>query len=1073
MHTLESAPRHGGAKSGARSSSALARCSHRRISPRSAALCRGRPRPSTFRALAAVFTISAILLCATSSATVGPKIWVGLVGLAGETITATAVSFIASPCGVDFFLDDDGTYLGRVDTPFVQGSLWGTLHIPPGLPIGTHQIIAQGLTVAADGTCASSGETAQAAYTITPSRPSTEADVGQDCCLLPVGPAFFDEPYEWGRLFPEWEAVDREDPTHQQGGTSVAVLEGVVTGPSTPDDIDSGPHVSFEDNPFSHMTHDLTFDVRPDPGFEHLLGTQVFGRCATSGTPCTVFANGGSGCPLGDQRCPPLGPGIPDDCVVDGISQQPQIEVEWESGLGASNGINFCSSTNNNGQSCGFFSYGHRRRAPIWNWPTIGDRVHIEGYWVWDRGHPPAKTEIHPPRLMATTRRLPSLGPYAREASGTLASGLGNDFVLSTRTDIFASGDGGALWNNRGGISFGGGEFSAARHTPMDDRDYAFQVRHLLPAPGPSAVLNWQWIIQDGDTYRYFGNAKITRLPGQPDTVTVEIPWKSQGVRDDAFFARTLHLFWTTGTGICDSGALECPPTPSDRQEHHGVASRYRPRVFVVTAGDLHINPYFLDGLDENHRPRAMQYRVFFEAAGTWLFLNELVGDDRILTDGIGSTGPGPWGIRDRRYSGDPHWQMYAIVPPNGEFRIHAGGWEADGANNGLGAIYDPAADCTDTPYAVIDFLNEYITNITNGLQGCKDDPIGEVNMRFNCAAQPGVFDSSSRGRIWDQEQDITLICGGIVDRTRPFRVTYTLEELPWPGKEPMLGRDVCDGSSPRMALYLGAPTYPLGFSDLLGRGDDPFITSSTMLSLRAVDDPSGGVLSVQYRMYRDVDPAPFFRKIMDQTVDFSLSGADGRYVVEVQATDYAQNTSLANHAVHLDNSPPTITIAMPPEAEYLQTGSVVVDVAVEDGAGAGVDAVSLVLDGGGSLAMGTTLDLLTEVSLGEHVIVVTASDKLGHEARSTVTFRVKATADSIMDAVERFALEGAIDGLGESLLAKLGAAARAQGRRQCKPARRAYEAFIAQVFAQANKHITAQAARILIESAVYVSDRC
>lgn len=35
--------------------------------------------------------------------------------------------------------------------------------------------------------------------------------------------------------------------------------------------------------------------------------------------------------------------------------------------------------------------------------------MQIEGQWIWDRGHPPAKTEIHPPRLVAIQRDLPAI----------------------------------------------------------------------------------------------------------------------------------------------------------------------------------------------------------------------------------------------------------------------------------------------------------------------------------------------------------------------------------------------------------------------------------------------------------------------------------------------------------------------------------------------------------------------------------------------------------------------------------------------------------------------------------------
>ena len=74
-------------------------------------------------------------------------------------------------------------------------------------------------------------------------------------------------------------------------------------------------------------------------------------------------------------------------------------------------GYNPLVEPNKHGNSGGFFSAGHRNRDIIWNWPSVDDRVHIVGNWVWDRGHSEngALTEIHPARLISIQRNLPSL----------------------------------------------------------------------------------------------------------------------------------------------------------------------------------------------------------------------------------------------------------------------------------------------------------------------------------------------------------------------------------------------------------------------------------------------------------------------------------------------------------------------------------------------------------------------------------------------------------------------------------------------------------------------------------------
>src|SRR5204863_681470 len=87
-------------------------------------------------------------------------------------------------------------------------------------------------------------------------------------------------------------------------------------------------------------------------------------------------------------------------------SLQNHVHVEWESGLAMSNYVNPLRSDNNVGRSGGFFSAGHERGDIIWNWPSVGDWVHVEGNYVWDRGHPPSRAEIHPARIVVIRREL-------------------------------------------------------------------------------------------------------------------------------------------------------------------------------------------------------------------------------------------------------------------------------------------------------------------------------------------------------------------------------------------------------------------------------------------------------------------------------------------------------------------------------------------------------------------------------------------------------------------------------------------------------------------------------------------
>ena len=421
------------------------------------------------------------------------------------------------------------------------------------------------------------------------------------------------------KLFPQWGTVESDLP---------AILEGeVVSAPEAP----TAPHVSFEDVPINHYTHDFTFFVRPfithDSRYTNLLA------------------------------------------ILKNSQRQNFIEVEWEIGIGASNDANALKGQNTKGDSGGFFTTGHSRRGYIWNWPAVGDRVHIEGNWVWDRGHDPAATEIHPPRLIASERRLPEY----------IEAGTPRRFVLSTRADIFATGDGGALWNNRPSSP------QFVKRVSMSLKDYAFTVSHKLPRPSPQAKLRWVTKRQAGDS---FPEEPVIYENMTGDGVHVILPWKAKKVPDAATFARTVYLYWDEGIG---------------------VPSNYAFRRFRVTINDLHIKKTH-DTLSDG------EYRVFVQVGNNWFFINEAPGDDDILNKGIGDTGEtgdNPWGV---------HQTFFVIVPGGEKLRIHADGWEADGVNDVFGRILDPHSGCTDR---LKNWLTDNLFSEGVWANGGMDDPIG------------------------------------------------------------------------------------------------------------------------------------------------------------------------------------------------------------------------------------------------------------------------------------------------------------------------------------------------------------
>jgi polyhydroxyalkanoate synthesis regulator phasin len=451
------------------------------------------------------------------------------------------------------------------------------------------------------------------------------------------------------------------------------------------------------------------------------------------------------------------------------------------------------------------------RREPIWNWPTVGDHVHVEGFWIFDRGHPPASSEIHPPRLVAIQRQLPAIfGP-----SNSL-----DRFVLATKTDVYASGDGGALDNNRSGAP------SFVRRVPINEKDYTFRIAHKVPPPSSSARLNAAFVLHDGDNFP--GNPTITQdRETRPDgsvhllpSVTVTIPWNTLAAPDTALFARTFYVWWSTG----DSTA--------DLTVNHGAQADYHPRLFKVTPDYVIMNSGANDMLEPGIGQGDMELRMFVEVGGTWLSVNEMASDDvdNILQDGLGDAGDDTTDgtIIDRRGGGVAPWQFTLVLPPGGNLRVHADGWEADGINGVFGHLIDPNAACDCT------FEDEFnnLFGVGTYLSGGRDDPLGEVNHILSCqnadtelgATHTAFLRDQSGGGVWNDD-----ITGDNVDQNRVFQFQFNVQELAWPGAGGIVPPGgPCDTFPPDITItqptatqYVHSDTFTLGYSavDVGGAG--------------------------------------------------------------------------------------------------------------------------------------------------------------------------------------------------------------------------------------------------------------
>ena len=114
---------------------------------------------------------------------------------------------------------------------------------------------------------------------------------------------------------------------------------------------------------------------------------------------------------------------------------------------------------------------------------------------------------------------------------------------------------------------------------------------------------------------------------------------------------------------------------------------------------------------------------------------------------------------------------------------------------------------------------------------------------------------------------------------------------------------------------------------------------------------------------------------------------------------------------------------------------------------------------------------LLFFLSLGSHTVTVSATDKAGNANSASVTFTVKADANSLSAAVDRALALGWINksGTADSLRSKLDAIKDAIARGQFNAAKNQLEAFINELDSQRGKAINQQAYDLLRADALYL----
>jgi hypothetical protein len=235
----------------------------------------------------------------------------------------------------------------------------------------------------------------------------------------------------------------------------------------------------------------------------------------------------------------------PNQTFLLSTQEDESLPIEWESGI---------RPNEKSGD-------GARPIFPKWAWPSEGDRVWVEGNWIFDCGHPNDDglyhTEIHPARALASMRDVAAPIP-----------GSGTTPVPVTLTDLYISGKGGFAPNqlNCGPDIIIGDHGStcgqdpppaddAYKTTPINDTDYSFEV--CLPSrPRENAVVKWRVEDGPGNTVAIAPNVELVNAANacvnsdplliydHRKMLRVTVPLKNTATAPAEVYARRIYAGW-------------------------------------------------------------------------------------------------------------------------------------------------------------------------------------------------------------------------------------------------------------------------------------------------------------------------------------------------------------------------------------------------------------------------------------------------------------------------------------------------------------------------------------------------
>lgn len=205
---------------------------------------------------------------------------------------------------------------------------------------------------------------------------------------------------------------------------------------------------------------------------------------------------------------------------------------------------------------------------------------------------------------------------------------------------------------------------------------------------------------------------------------------------------------------------------------------------------------------------------------------------------------------------------------------------------------------------------------------------------------------------------------------------------------------DPNDPAASVSTLAVGSPQYDSGSA--------LFVNGSTPLTVNATDDFwAARDISVDVRVRVGAEAGGAFTSVSPGQAITLGNLPDGPIHVDLAAQDPCRSEAVHTIDLVLDNTPPVVTYTEPALAQYATDQTAPIAYTVDDGpGGSGVASDSVTFDGA-TAANGQLLDMFF-LDAGVHSIAVTAQDNVGNSDVWVRTFRVRATADSLLSNLDR-----------------------------------------------------------------------